>query len=57
MMHEVGMVEIRHSVEVAGVVLVDPVIHRDDRGSFVETWRREWIPGCREMIPDRGSSG
>ena len=50
MMHEVGMVEIRHSVEVAGVVLVDPVIHRDDRGSFVETWRREWIPGCREMI-------
>ena len=49
-MHEVGMVEIRHSVEVAGVVLVDPVVHRDNRGSFVETWRREWIPGCGEMI-------
>ncbi len=44
------MVEIRDSVEVTGVVLVDPVIHRDGRGSFLETWRREWIPGCREMI-------
>ena len=44
------MVEIHPSAEVAGVVLVDPMVHRDDRGSFVETWRREWIPGCREMV-------
>jgi dTDP-4-dehydrorhamnose 3,5-epimerase len=42
--------EIRPSDVVVGVVHVDPVVHRDDRGSFVETWRREWIPGCREMV-------
>ena len=45
-----AMAEIHLSAEVAGVVLVDPMVHRDDRGSFVETWRREWIPGCREMV-------
>ncbi len=44
------MAEIRPSDVVVGVVHVDPVVHRDDRGSFVETWRREWIPGCREMV-------
>ena len=45
-----AMAEIHPSAVVAGVVLVDPMVHRDDRGSFVETWRREWIPGCREMV-------
>ncbi len=45
-----AMAEIHLSSEVAGVVLVDPVVHWDDRGSFVETWRREWIPDCREMV-------
>jgi dTDP-4-dehydrorhamnose 3,5-epimerase len=44
------MAEVRSSDVVAGVALVDPVVHADDRGSFVETWRREWIPGCREMV-------
>lgn len=44
------MAEIRPSDVLVGVVLVDPVVHRDDRGLFVETWRREWIPGCREMV-------
>jgi len=46
----VGMAEVWPAGQIAGVVLVDPVVHRDDRGSFVETWRREWIPGCREMV-------
>ncbi len=36
--------------EIEGVILVDPVVHGDDRGIFVETFRREWIPGAREMI-------
>ncbi len=44
------MAEVRASDEIAGVYVVDPVVHCDDRGTFVETWRREWIPGCREMV-------
>ncbi len=44
------MAEVRASDEIAGVYVVDPVVHGDDRGTFVETWRREWIPGCREMV-------
>jgi dTDP-4-dehydrorhamnose 3,5-epimerase len=44
------MVEIHFSDAIDGVVLVDPLVHVDNRGSFVETWRREWIPGCREMV-------
>jgi len=33
-----------------GVHIVDPVVHGDDRGFFVETYRREWFPQGREMI-------
>lgn len=44
------MADIRASTEIDGVFVVDPVVHGDDRGTFVETWRREWIPGCREML-------
>ena len=36
--------------EIDGVFIVDPDIHADDRGVFIETFRREWIPGAREMI-------
>jgi dTDP-4-dehydrorhamnose 3,5-epimerase len=35
---------------IAGVVVRDLVVHRDERGSFVETYRREWVPGGREML-------
>lgn len=28
----------------------DLSVHRDERGSFVETYRKEWVPGGREMI-------
>jgi dTDP-4-dehydrorhamnose 3,5-epimerase len=35
---------------IAGVWLVEPTVHADARGLFVETFRREWIPGGREMI-------
>ena len=44
------MAEVRSSDVVAGVAMVYPVVYADERGSFVETWRREWIPGCREMV-------
>ena len=35
---------------IAGAYIVSPDIHGDERGVFVETYRREWIPGVREMI-------
>src|SRR5919205_3426696 len=35
---------------IAGVYVVDPDVHADERGLFVETYRRSWIPGGREMI-------
>ena len=33
-----------------GVMTVEPTIHADDRGYFIETYRREWFPLGREMI-------
>jgi dTDP-4-dehydrorhamnose 3,5-epimerase len=33
-----------------GVTLVELTPHGDERGTFLETFRREWVPGAREMI-------
>lgn len=33
-----------------GVLLVVPDVHRDERGAFVETYRRSWFPTGREMV-------
>jgi dTDP-4-dehydrorhamnose 3,5-epimerase len=41
---------ITESHAIAGVYIVEPVVHGDDRGLFVETYRREWIPDGREMV-------
>ena len=38
------MAEIRESNEIAGVYIVEPDVHGDERGIFVETYRREWFP-------------
>jgi dTDP-4-dehydrorhamnose 3,5-epimerase len=35
---------------IEGVALVELTPHGDDRGIFLETYRREWVPGAREMI-------
>jgi dTDP-4-dehydrorhamnose 3,5-epimerase len=35
---------------IAGVFHVEPSVHGDARGLFVETYRREWFPHGREMI-------
>ena len=35
---------------IEGVVVRDLAVHADDRGRFIETFRREWVPGAREMI-------
>src|SRR5690606_22297301 len=36
--------------EIDGVFIVTPDIHGDSRGFFVETYRRNWFPGGREMV-------
>ena len=44
------MPSITPSDRIDGVVLVTPDIHGDERGAFIETYRRSWFPGQREMI-------
>ena len=38
------------SEAISGVVVRDLVVHADERGRFLETYRREWVPGAREMV-------
>lgn len=35
---------------ISGAYIVEPQIFGDSRGSFTEFYRREWIPGAREVI-------
>ena len=44
------MADVRHSLLIDTVVVVNPEVHADQRGIFVETWRRQWVPGGREMV-------
>lgn len=44
------MAEVTESSRIAGVYEVDPDVHGDERGYFVETYRREWFPQGREMV-------
>ncbi len=44
------MATITESDIIDGVYVVDPVVHGDKRGFFVETYRRAWIPQGREMV-------
>jgi dTDP-4-dehydrorhamnose 3,5-epimerase len=44
------MARVTESGRIAGVRVVEPTIHGDDRGLFVETYRREWFPDGREMV-------
>jgi dTDP-4-dehydrorhamnose 3,5-epimerase len=39
-----------HPVPIDDVLLLEPRAFGDDRGRFVETYRREWLPKGREMI-------
>jgi dTDP-4-dehydrorhamnose 3,5-epimerase len=38
------------STTIADVVVVEPDAHGDERGRFVETYRRSWFPLGREMV-------
>jgi len=44
------MATLSPSEVIDGVVVVSPDIHGDERGIFIETYRRNWFPGGREMI-------
>jgi dTDP-4-dehydrorhamnose 3,5-epimerase len=44
------MPQIDTSTKIADVVIVNPDGHGDERGRFVETYRRSWFPLGREMI-------
>jgi len=44
------MATVTKSESIAGVWLVEPTVHADARGLFVETYRRQWIPDSREMV-------
>lgn len=39
-----------HSEIISGVTFIYPDVYEDDRGFFIETYRREWFPNSREMI-------
>jgi dTDP-4-dehydrorhamnose 3,5-epimerase len=44
------MATVTESDVIAGVQIVEPAIHGDERGFFIETYRREWFPLGREML-------
>ena len=44
------MADVIASDVIDGVYVVQPTIHGDERGIFIETYRREWFPQGREMI-------
>ncbi len=44
------MPTVTESEQIAGVWIVEPSIHGDQRGLFIETYRREWFPNGREML-------
>ncbi len=44
------MPTITEADEIVGVHIVDPDVHGDERGYFVETYRRSWFPLGREMV-------
>lgn len=35
---------------IADVLVVEPDVHGDERGRFIETYRRSWFPVGREMV-------
>jgi dTDP-4-dehydrorhamnose 3,5-epimerase len=44
------MPRVTPSSEIDGVIVVEPDVHGDERGTFLETWRKEWFPGAPEMV-------
>lgn len=40
----------KNTTEIHGVYMITPKKYSDDRGFFIETYRRQWFPEGREMI-------
>ena len=45
-----SMAAVTESEVIAGVFIVEPSSFGDSRGRFVESYRRQWFPGGREMV-------
>ncbi|MCX6511577.1 MAG: dTDP-4-dehydrorhamnose 3,5-epimerase family protein, partial [Actinobacteria bacterium] len=43
------------NTSIDGVFFIHPDVHADDRGRFVESYRREWIVGGSEMLQSNRS--
>ena len=50
------MPKIIESDVIQDVIIVEPDAHGDERGKFVETYRRSWFPLGREMIQGNRST-
>jgi dTDP-4-dehydrorhamnose 3,5-epimerase len=50
------MPKVTASDKIDGVWIVEPTLHGDQRGLFIETYRREWFPNGREMIQGNRSN-
>jgi hypothetical protein len=44
------MATITESTVISGVQIVEPSMFKDERGFFIETYRRQWFPLGREMV-------
>lgn len=44
------MAKVYESDQIADVVIVEPQSFKDDRGRFLESYRRSWFPLGREMV-------
>lgn len=44
------MARVHESEQIADVMIVEPQSFGDDRGRFLETYRRSWFPLGREMV-------
>jgi len=44
------LAEVTSSTAIDGVLVVDLVVHDDDRGLFVETWCQEWLGNVPPMV-------
>ncbi|HBX77165.1 MAG TPA: dTDP-4-dehydrorhamnose 3,5-epimerase [Acidimicrobiaceae bacterium] len=44
------MATITESTTISGVYIVEPQVFGDERGYFIESYRREWFPQGREMV-------
>ena len=49
------MPKILPSTTIHDVIVVEPNVHGDERGRFVETYRRQWLPLGREMVQSNRS--